>query len=317
RFDVDQYLRHLRRAKAIQVEPESSKIGLIVAKGMILDGEQQAGTVGGDSLSALLKQARDDEQLEALVLRIDSPGGSAFASEVIRQEVALTRQTGIPVIVSMGSVAASGGYWIAMGADQVWASPTTITGSIGVFGVIPTFEDSLTALGIHSDGVGTTTMADFFRLDRPMSPQAKEVIQSGVNHVYDRFLSLVAEARNRTPDEIHEVAQGRVWTGEKALALGLVDKLGSLQQAIVAAAEVAELDSYKVERIEPPLDFSEKLMQELAGGQVGVLVSALPEKWLPTSLVSSFYGLSKKLELLVNFNDPRGLYLNCFECMDQ
>ncbi|MEH6528507.1 MAG: signal peptide peptidase SppA [Porticoccus sp.] len=316
-INVDQYLGHLRRADALQLEPESSKIGLIVAKGMILDGEQHAGTVGGDSLAELFKQARDDTQVEALVLRIDSPGGSAFASEVIRQEVALTRQTGIPVIVSMGSVAASGGYWIAMGADQVWASPTTITGSIGVFGIIPTFEDSLTALGIHSDGVGTTTMADFFRLDRPMSPQAKEVIQSGVNHVYDRFLSLVAEARNRTPDEIHKVAQGRVWTGEKALALGLVDKLGSLQQAIVAAAEVAELDSYKVERIEPPLDFSEKLMQELAGGQVGVLVSALPEKWLPTSLVSSFYGLSKKLELLVNFNDPRGLYLNCFECMDQ
>lgn len=322
RIDVDQYLRHLRRAKAIQVEPESSKIGLIVAKGMILDGEQQAGTVGGDSLSALLKQARDDEQVEALVLRIDSPGGSAFASEVIRQEVALTRQSGIPVIVSMGSVAASGGYWIAMGADQVWASPTTITGSIGVFGIIPTFEDSLTALGVHSDGVGTTTMADFFRLDRPMSPQAEQVIQFGVNHVYGRFLSLVAEARNSTPNEIHEVAQGRVWTGEKALALGLVDELGNLQQAIAAAAEVAELETYKVELIEPPLDFSEQLMQEIANGQVGTLVSIVsdkivPEKWLPTSLVSSFYGLTRKLELLVNFNDPRGLYLNCFECMDQ
>jgi protease-4 len=317
-INVDQYLGHLHRADALQLEPEEpSKVGLIVAKGMILDGEQQAGTVGGDSLAKLFKQARDDSQVEALVLRIDSPGGSAFASEIIRQEVALTRQTGIPVIVSMGSVAASGGYWMAMGADQVWASPTTITGSIGVFGVIPTFEDSLTALGIHSDGVGTTTMADFFRLDRPMSPQAKVVIQSGVNHVYDRFLSLVAEARNRTPAEIHEVAQGRVWTGEKALTLGLVDKLGNLQQAIVAAAEAAELDSYSVEKIEPPLDFSEQLMQELASGQVGVLVSVLPEKWMPTSLISGFYGLSKKLELLINFNDPRGLYLNCFECMDQ
>jgi protease IV len=322
RIDVDQYLGHVRRNEALPVEPESSKIGLVVAKGMILDGEQQAGTVGGDSLAALFKQAREDKQIEALVLRIDSPGGSAFASEVIRQEVALTRQLGIPVVVSMGSVAASGGYWIAMGADQVWASPTTITGSIGVFGIIPTFEDSLTALGVHSDGVGTTTMADFFRLDRPMSPQAEQVIQFGVNHVYGRFLSLVAEARNSSPNEIHEVAQGRVWTGEKALALGLVDKLGNLQQAIAAAAEVAELETYKVELIESPLDFSEQLMQEIANGQVGALVSILSEKvvpqaWLPTSLVSSFYGLTKKLELLVNFNDPRGLYLNCFECMDQ
>tara|TARA_R110000822_G_scaffold59736_20_gene149018 strand:- start:11759 stop:13612 length:1854 start_codon:yes stop_codon:yes gene_type:complete len=317
RIEVDQYLGHLRRAEALAVEPQTSKIGVIVAKGMILDGEQPAGTVGGDSLAALFKQARDDENIEALVLRIDSPGGSAFASEIIRQEVILTKNSGIPVIVSMGSVAASGGYWIAMGADQVWASPTTITGSIGVFGIVPTFEDSLTALGVHSDGVGTTTMADFFRLDRPMSPQAEQVIQFGVNHVYGRFLSLVAEARNSTPDQINEVAQGRVWTGEKALALGLVDRLGNLNQAITAAAETAGLDAYEVEVVEAPLDFSEQLMLELANGQVGTLVSRMPERWSPTSLVSSFYGLTKKLELLVNFNDPRGLYLNCFECMDQ
>ena len=150
-----------------------------------------------------------------------------------------------------------------------------------------------------------------------MSPQAEQVIQFGVNHVYGRFLSLVAEARNSTPDQINEVAQGRVWTGEKALALGLVDRLGNLNQAITAAAETAGLDAYEVEVVEAPLDFSEQLMLELANGQVGTLVSRMPERWSPTSLVSSFYGLTKKLELLVNFNDPRGLYLNCFECMDQ
>lgn len=317
-IDTDRYLGHMRRAEALQVEASASKVGLIVAKGMILDGEQPAGSVGGDSLSELFKQVRKDDQIKALVLRVDSPGGSAFASEVIRQQVALTKQSGIPVVVSMGSVAASGGYWIAMGADQVWASPTTITGSIGVFGIIPTFEDSLAALGIHSDGVGTTELADFYQLSRPMSPQAKQVIQSGVNHVYDRFLTLVAEARNQSTDQVHAVAQGRVWTGEKALELGLVDKLGNFQQAIAAAAEAAGLETYEVEKIQRPLGFGEQLMQELANGKVGgVLASALPNAWLPSSLISNFYGLSKKLERLISFNDPRGLYLNCFECMDQ
>ncbi len=317
-IDTDRYLSHMRRAEALQVEASASKVGLIVAKGMILDGEQPAGSVGGDSLSELFKQVRKNDQIKALVLRIDSPGGSAFASEVIRQQVALTKQSGIPVVVSMGSVAASGGYWIAMGADQVWASSTTITGSIGVFGIIPTFEDSLAALGVHSDGVGTTELADFYQLNRPMSPQAKQVIQSGVNHVYDRFLTLVAEARNQSTDQIHAVAQGRVWTGEKALELGLVDKLGNFQQAIAAAAEAAGLETYEVEKIQRPLGFGEQLMQELANGKVaGVLVSALPNTWLPSGLISNFYGLSKKLERLINFNDPRGLYLNCFECMDQ
>ncbi len=316
-IDTDRYLGHMRRAQALQVETSASKVGLIVAKGMILDGEQPAGSVGGDSLSELFKQVRKNDQIKALVLRVDSPGGSAFASEVIRQQVALTKQSGIPVIVSMGSVAASGGYWIAMGADQVWASATTITGSIGVFGIIPTFEDSLAALGVHSDGVGTTELADFYQLNRPMSPQAKQVIQFGVNHVYDRFLTLVAEARNRSTDQIHAVAQGRVWTGEKALELGLVDKLGNLQEAIAAAAEAAGLKTYEIEKIQKPLGFGEQLMQELANGKMGVLVSALPNTWLPSGLISNFYGLSKKLELLINFNDPRGLYLNCFECMDQ
>ena len=242
--DVDRYLGHTRRAEAAKVLPSADKVGLIVARGAILDGEHPAGTIGSDSLSKLFQQVRK-QQFKALVLRIDSPGGSAFASEVIRQEVVLTRQSGIPVIVSMGSMAASGGYWMAMGADQIWASPTTITGSIGVFGVIPTFENSLAALGVNSDGIGTTNLADLYRLDRPMSPQAKQLIQFGVNHVYDQFLGIVAEARNSTPERIHDIAQGRVWTGEKAKALGLVDHLGNLQEAIDAAALAASLDTYQ------------------------------------------------------------------------
>ncbi len=316
-IEVGRYLNHERRLESLQTESAGNKIGLIVAKGAIFDGEQPAGTVGSDTLSELFIQAREDDQIKAVVLRVDSPGGSAFASEVIRQEILLTKQQGKPVVVSMGSVAASGGYWIAMGADEVLASPTTITGSIGVFGIIPTFEDSLDALGMQSDGVGTTALSDFYQLNRPMSPQAKQVVQAGVDHVYDRFLTIVAEATESTTDQIHQVAQGRVWTGAKALELGLVDELGGLKQAIESAAELAELDTYDVEEVSQPLDFREQLLQEIANGQVDALVSAVPKNWLPSSLVSHLYGISKKVEVMAQFNDPRGMYLNCFECQGQ
>lgn len=316
-IDMGRYLNYERRLESLQTEPMGNKIGLIVAKGAIFDGEQPAGTVGSDTLSELFIQAREDDQIKAVVLRVDSPGGSAFASEVIRQEILLTKQQGKPVVVSMGSVAASGGYWIAMGADEVLASPTTITGSIGVFGIIPTFEDSLDALGIQNDGVGTTALSDFYQLNRPMSPHAKQVVQAGVDHVYDRFLTIVAEARESTTDQVHQVAQGRVWTGAKALELGLVDELGGLKQAVESAAELAELDVYDVEEVRRPLDFREQLLQEIANGQVGALVSAVPKNWLPSSLVSHFYGISKKIEVMAQFNDPRGMYLNCFECLGQ
>ena len=316
-IDMGRYLNYERRLESLQTEPMGNKIGLIVAKGAIFDGEQPAGTVGSDTLSELFIQAREDDQIKAVVLRVDSPGGSAFASEVIRQEILLTKQQGKPVVVSMGSVAASGGYWIAMGADEVLASPTTITGSIGVFGIIPTFEDSLDALGIQNDGVGTTALSDFYQLNRPMSPQAKQVVQAGVDHVYDRFLTIVAEARESTTDQVHQVAQGRVWTGAKALELGLVDELGGLKQAVESAAELAELDVYDVEEVRRPLDFREQLLQEIANGQVSALVSFVPKNWLPGSLVSDFYGISKKIEVMAQFNDPRGMYLNCFECLGQ
>lgn len=313
-IDMKRYLSHTRRAEALEPTPVGDKIGIIVAKGMILDGEQPAGTVGGDSLAQRFQQARKDDQLKALVLRIDSPGGSAFASEVIRQELLATRKAGLPVIVSMGTVAASGGYWIAMGANEVWASPTTITGSIGVFGVIPTFEESLAALGINNDGVGTTELADLYQLDRPMSDQAKQVVQSGVNHIYDHFLSLVADARGTSPEAIHEVAQGRVWTGAKARELGLVDELGDLQAAIEAAARVAGLEQYEVEEIRKPLDFREQLLQELANGQVAGWLVQRSQGWMPQSWLVGLYNLGNKLNPLGRLNDPRGMYLQCFEC---
>lgn len=309
------YQSHLNRTKALQPSSEQDKIGVIVAKGAIFDGEQPRGSIGGDTLARLLRQASQDKKIKALVLRIDSPGGSAFASEVIRQEIAHTQSRGIPVVVSMGSLAASGGYWISATADQVWATPTTLTGSIGVFGIVPTFENSLDSLGISSDGVGTTLLADLYHLDRPMSGQAKKILQLSVDNIYDRFLSLVAEGRSSSAEEIHKIAQGRVWSGMKACKLGLVDELGSLQDAIEATAKLAKLENYRVETISKPLNVYEQLMQELtlSGTRLGINAGS-SERWLPTALFAELRPLVEQLDFLRTLNDPRNVYAQCLVC---
>ncbi len=242
---------------------KSGNVGLILARGTILDGTQPEGAIGGDSLAALIRKAREDDDLKAIVLRIDSGGGSAFASEIIRQELQATREAGKPVVVSMGSVAASGGYWIAMGADEVWATPSTITGSIGVFGLLPSFNESLARLGIYSDGIGTTELADTMRLDRPLSAEAKAVIQQSVETIYQRFLSLVADHRGKTVEELEKVAQGRIWTGARAHELGLVDNLGYLEDAIQAAGTRAGIDQPSVKLVERDLTPHDMLLREL------------------------------------------------------
>ncbi len=242
---------------------EPGNIGLIVAQGTISDGDQPAGSIGGDSLSRLLRQAKQDDDIKALVVRVDSGGGSAFASELIRQELQAVRDAGKPVFISMGSVAASGGYWMAMAADQVWATPSTITGSIGVFGLFPTFEDSLEKIGVNTDGIATNELAGAMRLDRPLSPMVEKVVQQGVESIYHRFLTLVGKARNHTPEEINEIAQGRVWTGGRAQALGLVDNLGYLTDVVKACADFAKIDHYKIKLIEKELTPQERLMRTL------------------------------------------------------
>jgi len=208
------------------------KVGLIVANGVIMDGEHAPGTIGSTSIAELLAQARAREDIKALVLRVDSGGGGAFASDLIYQELKYTRDAGIPIFVSMGSVAASGGYWLATAADKIWATPTTITGSIGVFGAFPTVEKTLAKLGINTDGLGTTALAGSMRLDRDLPPIANSVIQQGVEFTYRSFLQRVADAREQTPEAIHKVAQGQVWSGTQAKKLGLVDELGSLDDVI-------------------------------------------------------------------------------------
>ena len=253
------YLANLRSQEALAIEP-SDKVGVIVATGEIVPGEQPPGVIGSDSLARQLRDARDDEDIRAVVLRIDSPGGSVFASEVIRREIAALREAGKPVVASMSSLAASGGYYIAMDADRIVASPATLTGSIGIFAIFPTFERSLEKLGVHVDGVGTTVLSGDFRLDRSLGEVSREIVQQSLEYEYRQFVSRVAQARKKNVDSIDAVARGRVWAGKDALHHGLVDRLGGYDDAIELAAELAELgDDYDVEVLETEIGISEAL----------------------------------------------------------
>jgi protease-4 len=225
-------------------------IGVVVAQGEILDDDAPPGMVGGRVTAEIIRRAREDEQIKALVLRIDSPGGSAFGSELVRRELELTRQAGKPVIASMGDLAASGGYWIAMSADEIVADPTTITGSIGVFGVLPSFDKTLQMLGVGTGGAATTWIAAAEDPGKPLDKRLAQMIQSRIDHTYQRFITQAAASRNTTKERINEVAQGRVWTGRQAKAHGLVDTLGGLDVALKSAADRARLADYRVSYLE-------------------------------------------------------------------
>ncbi len=259
---------YLQISNAVRARKGSENIRVVVAEGEIIRGRQTPGRVGSETTASELRSAGRDDDVAAVVLRVDSPGGDAFASEMIRREVQALSDSGITVVVSMGDVAASGGYWIAMGADEVWANPATITGSIGVFGMIPTFAATLEKIGIHTDGVGTAALAGKLRLDRPLDPDLKRIFQSSTQHVYDDFLMLVKEAREfNSIEEVDEIARGRVWSGIQATERGLVDHNGTLQDAIGAAARIAGLgDRYSVSWTEPELTTFERLLLELTSG---------------------------------------------------
>ena len=306
------YLNNSRLASGSTAN--KSKIALVVAKGTILDGDQPEGSIGGDTLAGIFADLRDDDDVKAAVLRIDSGGGSAFASDVIRDAISATQNQGIPVVVSMGSYAASGGYWIAAEADQVLAMSTTLTGSIGVFGVIPTAEDSLAALGIYSDGVGTTDISGMMQLDRPMTPQAEMIFQAGVDNIYTRFITLIADARKSTPSAVHEIAQGRVWTGEKALELGLVDQLGDLNEAIIVAAKLAKISDYQVDYRRKPMTLYEQFFIQLNSNVRAFMAGFGVQGLLPTVLHRQAELILKPLHVLDTLNDPKGLYLYCDNC---
>ncbi|ATC98802.1 signal peptide peptidase SppA [Pseudoalteromonas spongiae] len=313
----NKYLKTLKPPFPIE-NPITDKVAVVVAKGNIVDGERKAGEIGGDSTAKLLRRARLNDKVKAVVLRIDSGGGSMFASEIIRAEVLALKDAGKPVIASMGSVAASGGYWIAANANEIWAAPSTITGSIGVFGTMMTFEKTLAKLGVYSDGVATTDMASFSML-RPLEPKLADVIQMSVESAYDRFLTVVSEARGMDKAEVDKVAQGRVWIGTKAKELGLVDALGNKQDAIKRAAELASLSMYDVITIEHQLTEQEMLVQKIFGeSQAAAFVTAYISKddYAPVknSIMQTAHGLKQQVSSLEQFNDPNGVYAKCLVC---
>jgi len=260
---LEDYLRVVEAEKKVHGAGKP-KIGVIVASGEILDGSQPPGTVGGQSTSDLIREARRDEDVKAIVLRVDSPGGSVLASEEIYREVRAAQKAGKPVVVSMGDLAASGGYYISASADEIWAHPATITGSIGIFGAIPTFQNTLAKVGVNVDGVGTTSLSGQLRVDRALGEDAKKLLQSTIEHGYEEFLKRVADGRKKTRDEVHAIAQGRVWVGSDALKNGLVDHLGLFDQAVKAAVTRAGIkDDYDVKRIEPKLSWAESLALQI------------------------------------------------------
>ncbi|GGA12172.1 signal peptide peptidase SppA [Dyella caseinilytica] len=241
-----------------------SGVTVVVAEGEITSGEQPAGSIGGESTAALIRSAREDKRTKALVLRVNSPGGEVYAAEEIRREVEQTRKAGIPVIVSMGDVAASGGYWISMNADKIYAEPNTITGSIGIFGMYYTIPNTLAKLGINSDGVGTSPLAGAFDISRPLDPKIAGVIQSVINKGYHDFVGGVAQARGKDYAAIDAIAQGRVWTGDQAMQRGLVDQLGGFDAAVSEAADLAHLGKdYAVRYQEKPLGAFERFVVSL------------------------------------------------------
>ena len=303
------YKQYLYAAR-LPVKPEAAKVAVITAVGNIVDGVAPAGTIGGLSLSKLIRKAASDDSVAAIVLRIDSGGGSKTASEIIRSELDAAQASGIPVVASMGSFAASGGYWIAASADEIWASPTTLTGSIGIFGVLPTFEKTLARYGIFSDGVTTTPLAGGASVMRGITPVYAEVLQTVIEAGYQQFLRTVADGRNLTVEAVHEVAQGRIWTGQKAQELGLVDKLGDLDQAISAAAQLASIDDYTVWNVQPESSAEEKILRVLMDSSVDILPETIGS---PLSEMAT--AIHKELGFLKHLNDPNHAYVICGECI--
>jgi protease-4 len=291
-----------------------SKVAVVVAAGTILDGIQPPGTIGGESTAQLVRDAAADADVKALVLRVDSPGGSAFASELIRREVEVFRDSGRPVVVSMGSVAASGGYWISMSADEIWASPSTLTGSIGVGATLPTIPRLLDRFGVHVDGVGTTELAGQFDLTRELGPDVSAIIGESVRYTYDEFVSKVATSRERSVDEIDAVARGRVWVGRDALERGLVDELGDLDAAIESAAELAGLEKgeYDVDYFEPELGLAAQLLLELGSAMAPAGAAFGLKPAISPAFLDMLEAATEPLEFLARLNDPRDIYAYCF-----
>jgi protease IV len=313
-IDHTSYLAHVRSTEALSSRPVD-KIAVIVASGEIVPGQQQPGTIGSDTLAGQLREARFDESVKAVVLRIDSPGGSTFASEVIRREVNELKTAGKPVVASMSTLAASGGYYIAMDADRIVASPATLTGSIGIFAMFPTFQRSLERVGVRFDGVGTTALSGEFSPVRPMGEATKSILQQSIEHEYRRFIGMVARARKQDVAAIDGIAQGRVWSGADAKRLGLVDQLGDSRDAIELAAKLAHLGKdFDVEHFDSEIGFSEALGLRMQGALARIIAPLLPRSMLPNMLPQSVQPVVAELSRISRLSDPRNTYMYCLAC---
>ncbi len=311
-IDYDAYLTAVRAESG--TPQTASKIAVVVASGTILDGAQPPGTVGGETTAGLIRQAARDEQVKALVVRVDSPGGSAFASDIILRELEVFQRSERPVVVSMGSVAASGGYWISMAADEIWASPTTLTGSIGVGATLPTIQRTLDRVGVHVDGIATTELAGGFDVMRGINDEARGLIGQSVRYTYDQFIGKVAEHRNRAVEEIDRVARGRVWIGSNALDRGLVDRLGTFADAVGSAAELAGLaeDDYRLDYVEQELGVAERLLLELTATAAPLVRGFGSQLAWPAAVSRWLEATMEPLAFVQRLNDPRGIYAYCF-----
>ena len=289
-----------------------SSIAVVFANGAIMDGEETPGNVGGDTTASQIRDARLDPKVKAIVLRVNSPGGSVTASEVIRSELAAARAAGKPVVVSMGGMAASGGYWISTPASYIVANPSTLTGSIGIFGVINTVENSLDSIGVHTDGVATSPLADI-SVTKALPPEAQQMMQLSIENGYKRFITLVAQARKSTPEQIDKIAQGHVWTGQDAKANGLVDSLGDFDDAVAKAAELAKLKQWHIDYYQDAPTFFDMVMDNMSGSIRAMLPQAI-QAILPAPLASAASAVKAEGDKLAAFNDPQNRYAFCLTC---
>lgn len=295
-----------------QPAQQKGNIAVILASGAIMDGEESAGNVGGDTTAAQIREARLDPAIKAIVLRVNSPGGSVTASEAIREELAAAHEAGKPVVVSMGGMAASGGYWISTPADYIIAAPSTLTGSIGIFGVINTVENSLDAIGVHTDGVATSPLADV-ATTKTLPAEVQQLMQLTIENGYRNFIGLVAASRHKTPEQIDAIAQGHVWTGSDAKGNGLVDALGDFDDAVAKAASLASVKQPALNWYQDEPGMLDLLLNQMNASAQAVLPDAL-KIWLPAPVQDVVSAMQSQPGLLGKLNDPQNRYAFCLNC---
>lgn len=293
-------------------QPDNNQIAVIFANGMIVDGNEAPGYVGGNTTAGQIRDARLDPKVKAIILRVNSPGGSVTASEQIRAELAAARQAGKPVVVSMGGMAASGGYWISTPANAIVASPSTLTGSIGIFGVVNTVENTLDSVGVHTDGVATSPLADL-SMTKALPPEFGQLMQVNIERGYKNFLSLVAKSRNKTPEQVDEIAQGHVWIGSDAKANGLVDTLGDFDDAVKKAAELAKLDHHQLVWFEEDEGVMDVLFNQVRSSVYATLPDAL-QTLFPAPVAELSEMLRAQPSLSTKLTDPQHRYVICLSC---